>query len=93
MDSSKEAKASEGKPKFDQPEADTVAQKMLALAELQKQGKFKPQREQDVLSTAIGSKEHRGRVRGLSSKLSIKDGFEKDNARYRTMTATKKKSW
>jgi len=35
----------EGKPKFDQPENDMVAQKMLALAELQKQGKFKPQRE------------------------------------------------
>ena len=57
---------------------------MLALAELQKQGKFKPQREQDVLSIAIGSKEHGGRVRGLSSKLSNKDGFEKDNARYRS---------
>ena len=71
----------EGKPKFDQPETDTVAQNMLELAELQKQGKFKPQRQQDVLSTAIGSKEHGGRVRGLSSKLSIKDGFEKDKAR------------
>ena len=35
-----------------------------------------------MLSTAIGSKEHGGRVRGLSSKLSIKDGFEKDKARY-----------
>jgi len=34
----------EGKLKFDQPETDTVAQKMLELAELQKQGKFKPQR-------------------------------------------------
>jgi hypothetical protein len=37
-----------------------------------------------VLSTAIGSKEHGGRVRGLSSKLSIKDGFEIDKARYRS---------
>ena len=54
---------------------------MLELAELQIQGKFKPQREHDVLSTAIGSKERGGRVRGLSSKLSIKDGFEKDKAR------------
>ena len=74
----------EEKPKFDQPETDMVAQKMLELAELQKLGKFKPQREHDVLSTAIGSKEHGGRVRGLSSKLSIKDGFEKDRARYRS---------
>ena len=37
-----------------------------------------------MLSMAIGSKEHGGRVRGLSSKLSIKDGFEKDQARYRS---------
>ena len=57
---------------------------MLELVELQIQGKFKPQREQDVLSIAIGSKEHGGRVRGLSSKLSIKDGLEKDRARYRS---------
>ena len=74
----------DGKPKFDQPETDTVAQKMLELAELQKQGKFKPQRKHDVLSTTIGSKEHGGHVRALSSKLSIKDGFEKDRARYRS---------
>ena len=38
----------------------------------------------DALSTAIGSKEHGGHVRGLSSKPSIKDGFEKDRARYRS---------
>ena len=37
-----------------------------------------------MLSTTIGSKEHGGRVRGLSSKLSIEDGFEKDKARYRS---------
>ena len=37
-----------------------------------------------MLSTAIGSKEHGGRVRGMSSKLSIRDGLEKDRARYRS---------
>jgi len=37
-----------------------------------------------VFSIAIGSKEHGGHVRGLSSKLSIKDGFKKDKARYRS---------
>ena len=37
-----------------------------------------------MLSTAIGSKEHGGRVRGLSSKLSLKDGFENDRSRYRS---------
>ena len=57
---------------------------MLQLAELQKKGQFKPNREKDVLSTAIGSKEHGGHVRGMSSKLSIRDVFEKDRARYRS---------
>jgi len=74
----------EGKPKFDCPETEAVVEKMLQLAELQKQGKFKPHRERDVLSIAIGSKEHGGRVRGLSSKLSLKDGFEKDRSGYRS---------
>jgi hypothetical protein len=41
-----------------------VADKLLELAELQKQEKFKANREKDVLSAAIGSKEHGGRVRG-----------------------------
>jgi hypothetical protein len=73
----------DGKPKFDQPETESVAQKMYELTELQKQGKFKAKREKDVLSTAIGSKEHGGRVRGLSSKLTIKDGFQQDQDSYR----------
>jgi hypothetical protein len=47
---------------------------MLQLAKVQKKGQFKPHWEKDVLSIAIGSKEHGG----LSSNLSIKDGFEKD---------------
>ena len=37
-----------------------VADRMLKLAELQKKGEFKPNREVDVLSIAIGSKEHGG---------------------------------
>jgi hypothetical protein len=49
---------------------------MYELNELQKQGKFKAKRDKDVLSTAIGSKEHGGRVRGLFSKFTIKDGFQ-----------------
>jgi len=57
---------------------------MLQLAQLQKNGQVKPNRDKDVLRMAIGSKEHGGRVRGMSSKLSIKDGFEKDRARYRS---------
>jgi hypothetical protein len=70
------------KPKFDQPETETVPQKMYELNKLQKQRKFKAKRDKNVLSTAIGSKEHRGRVRGLFSKLTNKDGFQQDWASY-----------
>jgi len=61
-----------------------VAERMLQLTELQKKGQFKPSREKDVLNMAIGSNEHGDRVRGMSSKLSIRDVFEKDRARYRS---------
>jgi hypothetical protein len=53
------------------------------LNKLQKQGKFKAKRDKDVFSTAIGSKEHGGCVRGLSSKLTIKDVFQQDQTSYR----------
>ena len=36
-----------------------------------------------MLSTAIGSKDHGGHVRGLYSKLIIKDGFQQGQASYR----------
>jgi hypothetical protein len=58
--------------------------KYYNLPSFRKKVSSNPHREKDVLSTAIGSKEHGGRVRGLSSKLSVKDGFEKDWARYRS---------
>ena len=41
----------EGKPHFDKPETEAVAQKMYELTELQKQGKFSVKRDKDVLST------------------------------------------
>jgi hypothetical protein len=44
---------------------------MLEVVKLQKQGKFKANRGKDVLSAAIGSKEHGGRVKGMSFKLTI----------------------
>jgi hypothetical protein len=41
----------------------------------QKAGEFKPQREKDVLTVALGNPEHPGRVRGISSKEGWKEGF------------------
>ena len=73
----------EGKSHFDKPETEAVAQKMYELTELQKQGKFSIKRDKDVLITAIGTKEHRGRIRGMSSKLTFRDGFEEDHSIYK----------
>jgi len=73
----------DGKPHFDEPQTKAVAQKMYELTDLQSQEKFKAKRDKDVLSTALGSKEHGGRVRGVSSKLSFKDGFQEDRSTYK----------
>jgi len=70
----------EGKPHFDTPETEAVAQKMYELTELQKQEKFSVKRDKDVLSTTIGTNEHEGRVRGVSSKLNFRQGFEEDRS-------------
>ena len=73
----------EGKPHFDKPETEAVAQKMYELTELQKEGKFSVKRDKDVLSTAIETKEHGGRIRGVSSKLTFREGFEEDRSTYK----------
>ena len=36
-----------------------------------------------MLSTALGSKEYGGRVRGVSSKLTFRDGFQEDRSTYK----------
>ena len=66
--------------------------KSLELAELQKEGKFKANREKDVLSTAIESKEHGVHIRGMSYKLSIKDGSRSSRLGTGAMIATRKRS-
>jgi len=73
----------EGKPHFDKPKTEAVAQKIYELTELQKQGKFSIKRDKDVLSTTIGTKEHGGRIKGVSSKLTFRDGFEEDRSTYK----------
>ena len=36
-----------------------------------------------MLSTTIGTKENGGRIRGMSSKLTFRDGFEEDRSTYK----------
>ena len=42
------------------PELQGVADKIENLSSAQKKGSFKPKREKDVLTTALGTPEHRG---------------------------------
>nr|ABA93848.1 transposon protein, putative, CACTA, En/Spm sub-class [Oryza sativa Japonica Group] len=53
----------EGKVSFEDLELQSVADKLENLSSSQKKGFFKPKREKDVLSTALGTPEHGGRVR------------------------------
>ena len=73
----------DGKPHFDEPQTEAVTKKMYELTDLQSQEKLKAKRDKDMLSTALASKEHGGRVRGVSSKLSFKDGFQEDPSTYK----------
>uniref|UniRef100_K3XSL7 Uncharacterized protein n=1 Tax=Setaria italica TaxID=4555 RepID=K3XSL7_SETIT len=50
----------------------------------ERKGELVPNRDKDVLNLALGTKEHGGCVRGVSSKLTIKDGFERDRASYKS---------
>nr|AAX96367.1 transposon protein, putative, CACTA, En/Spm sub-class [Oryza sativa Japonica Group]ABA91927.1 transposon protein, putative, CACTA, En/Spm sub-class [Oryza sativa Japonica Group] len=68
----------EGKVSFENPELQSVADKIENLSSSQKKGYFKPKREKDVLSTALGTPKHGGRVRGVLSKISWKEGFKND---------------
>nr|ABA97331.1 transposon protein, putative, CACTA, En/Spm sub-class [Oryza sativa Japonica Group] len=68
----------EGKVSFEDPKLQSVADKIENLSSSEKKGLFKPKREKDVLSTVLGTPEHGGRVRGVSSKMSWKKGFKHD---------------
>jgi hypothetical protein len=54
--------APDGNVSFQKPSTEQIYQKLEELAEMQKKGLFVPDREKDVLTAAIGTPEHPGRV-------------------------------
>ena len=60
------------------PEEEEVYKKMVGLKEQASQGSFVPQRERDILSEAIGTKEPTGRTRGLKNLASWGKAFSGD---------------
>jgi hypothetical protein len=61
----------------------TVQEKAVELTEKKILGIFKSDRENDVLSGALGNSEHIGRIRGVASQMSWKVGFLNDAWSYK----------
>ena len=53
------------------------------------QGSFKEVREKDILSTALGNKEHPGRTRGCGLYVIWRDAFQHDAEAYRSQNRSK----
>ena len=53
-----------------------AAKNIFAVAAKQQAGEFKPQREKNILTVALGNPEHPGRVRRISSKEGWKEEFK-----------------
>jgi len=56
-----------------------------------KEGKFRPDREKDVLTKALGNEEHGGRTRGLGPSFPWVIGFPDDKESYRSRARAKKR--
>ena len=65
-------KPKKGPAKGKSPAILAKEKKILEVAAACKSGAFSPRRERDVLTEALGNPEHRGRVRGLGSRMSWK---------------------
>ncbi|XP_025805537.1 uncharacterized protein LOC112884375 [Panicum hallii] len=73
----------DGNINFYSTSAEEVAQRALMESS---QGSNEGVREFDALTRALGTREQRGRVRGVSSQLTWKEGFPKHKGRYRKRT-------
>ena len=71
--------------KFNNPETEQAVSKILKYGEEKLQGSFKPSRERDDLSLALGNPEYTGRVKGIGKRTTWKYGFEEDRDMYKNM--------
>ncbi|KAJ1257151.1 hypothetical protein BS78_K194400 [Paspalum vaginatum] len=79
----REVKVPGGEKGFAKPETAEVVKRIKFWAEKEKEGKFVSDREKDCLTRGLGTKEHGGQVRGLSSKKNWKQGFSEDIHKYK----------
>ncbi|RCV17391.1 LOW QUALITY PROTEIN: hypothetical protein SETIT_3G216200v2 [Setaria italica] len=78
------------KVKFKHPTKDEIYARLEQLTEAQKKGRFKPNREKDHLTAAIGTAQHSGRVRRISSTLIWGKAFPNNQATYKKRNRYKK---
>ena len=82
--------APDGKVTFQKPTTEQIYERLEELAEMQKKGLFRPDREKDMLTAAIGTPEHSGHVRGMSSTLPWGKAFREHRASYKKRDRYKK---
>jgi hypothetical protein len=58
-----------GKVTFEKTTTEQIYEKLEELVEMQKKGLFRTDRKKDVLTATMGTLEHPGHVRGMSSTL------------------------
>jgi hypothetical protein len=66
----KPKKLKEGKSKFNEPQIEEAEKRILEVAAAEKGRLFEPHRERDILTEVLGNPEHRGCIRGVSSRKS-----------------------
>ena len=80
----------DGKLVYRKPEVAAVEQKVVQVAAQQRLGLFKPERENDQLTAALGTPKHTGRVCVVASQMPWKHGFPKDGSSYKRHDRYKK---
>src|SRR5438876_5730743 len=76
---------------FNKPETIEVVNKLAEIHAQATQGSFVPDRENDILTKALGTKEHPGRTRGFGSKVPWKTGFPNDLYKYKSRRDAKQR--
>src|SRR5438128_6205313 len=69
---------------FNKPETQEVVKKIAEIQAQVTQGSFVTDRENDILTKALGNKEHPGQTRGIGSKVPWKKGFPQDLYKYKS---------
>ena len=79
-------KLKKGMAKYNEAKAEEAEKALIAISAAKQQGEFKPVSQHDLLTEALGNPEHRGRVRGVSSRHNWKnvDSWKSDATSHHT---------